>query len=127
MTPRGSDPSHILRFSCNLGLCAAIVACLTAWGGIALRLTAGTVPSGDADEGALAQAEHHLSEVLLLPLPLGLAVLACGAGALSVALGRDGDRTLVRRALIAITLSLAPMGLCALRNLAFELLSYSGR
>jgi hypothetical protein len=125
MTYGTKDQRNVLRFSCNLGLCAAIVACLSAWGGIAMKLT--PAPSPAPGESAVAQAEHRLAEVLLLPLPLALAVLACGAGVLSVALGRDGDRALVRRALIAITLSLAPMGLCTLRNLAFELLSHVGR
>ena len=58
--------------------------------------------------------------LLLLWLPLGLGIVACGVSVAALTRGREVSPASSRRALIALILSAVPGSLCTLWYLAFS-------
>jgi hypothetical protein len=131
--------SPVARLSGNLGLLAAIFACLALWGGIVLLLdcssTSGSLTPIEgpaltgppARWGGMSETRRSLAGLLLFWLPIGLGTLACGAGVATLACGRGRDPQAARRALIALLLSAVPGCLCTLWYLVFSVSPYVGR
>jgi hypothetical protein len=129
--------SQVIRLGSNLSLLAATFACLALWGGISLTLTHSSHPQASTpltDDSALpqpvarweeaSQARRALVNILLFWLPLALGAVACSAGVVTLACGRERDPDASRRALIALILSAIPGCLCTLWYVVFSASSF---
>ncbi|HDQ71299.1 MAG TPA: hypothetical protein ENN19_04275 [Chloroflexi bacterium] len=102
----------------NFSLLTAILGCLALWNGAVLLMEqpmtlspadhASTLPWPATEWQDTSQTYRSLVSGLLFWLPLGLGAIACGAGVITLACGRERCPEITHRTLIALILGIIP-------------------